>query len=48
MEQAHRVCAAVAGELSLAIVRGKAPRPVIESWIKRLRQVADAFEGKLK
>ncbi len=48
MEEAHRVCAEVVGELSLAITRRKGDRPTMQRWMERLRWVADAFEAKVK
>lgn len=47
MEEAHRLCAQVAGELSLAIVRRKASREMMRGWVVALRRVADAFEAKM-
>ena len=47
MEETHRIAAQVVGELSLAIVRQKASRPAMLSWIKRLREVADRMEAKV-
>lgn len=48
MEQAHRLVASVAGELSLALVRGKSDRAQMTSWVDRLQQVLDAFRAKLE
>lgn len=48
MEETHQIAAEVVGELSLAIVRQKASRAVMESWIRRLRDVADRMEAKIK
>lgn len=47
MEDAHRICAATSGELSLALVRGKRTRVQMEKWIRDLRLVADGFEMQL-
>ncbi len=48
MEETHRIAAGVAGELSLAIVRQRASRADMESWISRLRDVADRMEAKIQ
>lgn len=47
MEETHGIVAAVAGELSLAIVRQRAPRAQMLSWIARLRRTADRMEAKV-
>lgn len=47
MEETHVIVAGVAGELSRAIVRQRAPRAQIESWILRLRETADRMEAKI-
>jgi hypothetical protein len=47
MEETHRIVAGVAGELSRAIVRQKASRVTMESWISRLRETADRMEAKI-
>lgn len=44
MNEVHAALAAIVGELSLAIVRKKAPRDLLPTWIKTLRRVADALE----
>ncbi|PZQ59248.1 MAG: hypothetical protein DI570_16440 [Phenylobacterium zucineum] len=48
MEETHHVAAGVVGELSLAIVRQKASKALMESWIARLRDVADRMEAKIQ
>lgn len=47
MEETHEIVAAVAGELSLAIVRQRAPRAQMLSWIARLRRTADRMQAKV-
>lgn len=47
MEETHELVAGVAGELSLAIVRQRAPRAQMLSWIARLRRTADRMEAKV-
>lgn len=48
MEEVHRRIAGVVGELSLACVRGRAPRAMMERWIRIMRETADAFEAKME
>jgi hypothetical protein len=48
MESAHQIVAEVAGELSLAITRQKAPKAMMLRWISQMRLAADAFEAKMK
>lgn len=48
LEEAHRICAAIAGQLSLALVRGKPPPALLARAVKALRRVADALEQKIE
>lgn len=48
MEDVHRRIAQVVGELSLACVRGSAPRAAMERWVEVMRATADAFEAKMQ
>lgn len=45
--EAHQLTAAVAGEMSLAIVKRTAADDVIRQWVRRLRAAADGLERRL-
>ena len=44
MAEAHKLLAAVCGELCLCLVRGAGSRTKLKGWARRIRAVADAFE----